>query len=357
MRRPLILVIAIVFALALLAKAVTYTVRFTEAGVLTTFGKASEQDLTKVEPGLKFKWPDPIQSVTKYDRRSRFLQTRVEQLQTSDNSQIVVEAFCTWRVKDPLRFFQTYSSSGARAQDHYDRAQKTLYDNLRSALGQVSRYSMGDLFTTTAGASKLGDLEKGIYETLTATAAAGAGSLADYGVEVTSVGINRIILPESTTTAVFDSMKADRERLIKAIDSKGDSEAQRIITTATSSARKIEAFAEAYAAEIRSQGNREAEQYVKLMNESPELAVFLKKMDFVRDLMARRITMVLNPSVPGMDMSAPTAERTSQGTKISGMEALMGHDSPERATQAVSRDQPVLPVNRPAPTPPAGERQ
>jgi len=106
-RRPIILILAFIFAVALLARAVTYTVRFTEAGVLTTFGKAAEQDLTKVrEPGLKFKWPDPIQSVTKYDTRSRFLQTKAEQQQTADSRQITVEAFCTWKVKDPLKFFQ-----------------------------------------------------------------------------------------------------------------------------------------------------------------------------------------------------------------------------------------------------------
>src|SRR5204863_9901729 len=76
-RRALVIAAAAVFVIALLARAMTYTVRFTETGVLTTFGKAGDEAIKK-DPGLYFKWPDPIQSVTKYDTRTRFLQTQLE---------------------------------------------------------------------------------------------------------------------------------------------------------------------------------------------------------------------------------------------------------------------------------------
>src|SRR5690242_2525942 len=98
-----------------------YTVRFTETAVLTTFGKADDQAIKK-NPGLYFKWPDPIQSVTKYDTRARFLQTQSETQQTADSRQLVVEAFCTWKVDNPLQFFKKFSNKGARPEDHYDGA-------------------------------------------------------------------------------------------------------------------------------------------------------------------------------------------------------------------------------------------
>src|SRR5262245_35688907 len=100
----------------------TYTVRFTETAVLTTFGKASEADVIK-EPGLGLKATDPIQSVTKYDKRVRLLTVKLETQQTADSKQVIVEGFCTWRVDDPLKFFQSFSNAGDRADEHYRKAE------------------------------------------------------------------------------------------------------------------------------------------------------------------------------------------------------------------------------------------
>src|SRR3954466_12064032 len=106
-----------IFLIALLAFTITYTVRFTEAAVLTTFGKADETDVRK-DPGLYVKWPYPIQSVTTYDKRTRVLSTKFEQLSTADSRQVVVECFCTWKVSDPLLFFRRFSNAGQRADEH-----------------------------------------------------------------------------------------------------------------------------------------------------------------------------------------------------------------------------------------------
>src|ERR1043165_1762196 len=107
-----------VFLIALLAFTVTYTVRFTEAAVVTTFGKADQSDV-HAKPGLGVKWPYPIQSVTTYDTRVRVVTSKFEQMATADARQVVVETFCTWRVKDPLVFFQKFSNAGDRAEDHF----------------------------------------------------------------------------------------------------------------------------------------------------------------------------------------------------------------------------------------------
>ena len=91
------------------------TVRFTERAVVTTFGKAGESSV-KTEPGLGFKWPYPIQSVTKYDTRQRYSETRSEALATADNRQIIVQSFIVWEVKDPLKFFQALNNTRAANQ-------------------------------------------------------------------------------------------------------------------------------------------------------------------------------------------------------------------------------------------------
>jgi membrane protease subunit HflC len=325
-RRVLIFAVAIVFGLALLSRTATYTVRFTEAGVLTTFGKASADTSVKRDPGLYFKWPEPVQSVTKYDTRARLLQAKLEQQQTADDRQLVLETYCTWRVTDPLKFFQRFSSAGDLAASHYKEAENQLVSTLRSAMSETSKYRIADLFAAGGTVSKIPELESRVL-----AAVRGAG-LADSGVEVVDVGISRIELPEDTTKEVLNSMKTGRDALVTALKSKGDAEAQQITTSAERDARRIEAFARAYAADIRQKGDLEAAQYVKQMNANPELAVFLKNIEFIREALTKRATLFFSTDMPGFQLFRLDAMDRNHSGQVPGISALMESAQPERAT-------------------------
>ena len=305
MRRTLIILLSTVFLLMLLGYTATYSVRFTESGVLTTFGRATDEDIKK-EAGLYFKWPYPIQSVTKYDTRVRVAQVRLEQQQTADNQAITVESFATWRVADPLRFFQRLSNTGARSADHFEKAKELIEANLRASSAMVSRYKMGDLFNPTPGGSKLPDLETSMLKALQAKDQSGS-SLGDYGVEVTYVGVSRIVLPESVTTAVFEAMKQRRLTLAKETESRGEAEAATIRLDGVTQASRIRTFADARAKELMTQGDLESAPFLRKMGEHPDLAVFLENMSFVRSAMAKRATLVLSSSMPGMSVFFPDA--------------------------------------------------
>jgi membrane protease subunit HflC len=330
-RRALIIAAAAVFVIALLARAMTYTVRFTENGVLTTFGRADPDSSIKKDPGLYFKWPDPIQSVTKYDTRARFLQTKLETQQTADSRQLTVESFCTWKVDNPLKFFQKFSNKGARTEDHYEGAKEVLRGALRTAMGEISRYRMDDLFTASAP-SKLPELEKQILVTLQQSTGDG-NRISDFGIRVESVGINAVALPEETTKAVFESMKQDRARLVSELQSKGEAEASRIRSSAEANAKRIEKFAEAYAAEIRQKGDEEATAFIAQMAEAPELAVFLKQIDFIRSALAKRVTWIVDTTTPAFELMAPAAIRKAQNGEVPGVRALMGEGPPVRQAE------------------------
>lgn len=300
MRRLVLIVITAVFLVALLSFTVTYTVRFTEAAVLTTFGKAGAEDVKK-EAGLRFKWPYPIQSVTKYDTRLRILQARSETQQTADDRQIIVEAFCTWRVTDPLKFFQRFSNAGERAIDHYRKAEEALRNNLSSALASTSKFRMSELFTADAKGTRLGELEQQVLANMKASGDQ-TGDLSQWGLQVMDVGVSRIVLPEATTTAVFDMMGQNRDKLAQELESKGASVAETIRSTADSNARKIEAFAQNLAQEIKSRGDNEAAEYIKKLDSNPRLAVFLRNVEFLKESWAKRATLILPTSDPGMGL-------------------------------------------------------
>ncbi|MBK7405457.1 MAG: hypothetical protein IPJ41_12700 [Phycisphaerales bacterium] len=299
MKKRIPIILTIVFLFALLSFTVTYSVRFTEAAVVTTFGSASEESTIK-EPGLYFKLPYPIQSVTTYDTRTRLLQNRAEAQQTKDDKQIIVEAFLTWRVANPLKFYERFSNAGGRAEDHFAAAEGTLKSLLAGAMSETGNYALSDLFTPT-GDSKLPELEGRILAALRGDGAKGS-SIADYGIEAMAVGIHRVRLAEATTQAVNDRIAANRDRKAKEIESAGDAEAEAIKAKAEQDRKKILAFAQRRAAEIKAEGDTAASKFLSQMNEYPDLAVFLKNLDLVRQAFSDRTTVILSTDSPGLKL-------------------------------------------------------
>jgi modulator of FtsH protease HflC len=307
---PLLVMILLVIGLA--AFSMTSIIRFTEVGVKTTFGKAGENAIIR-EPGLVFKAPYPIQQITKYDTRTRLVEAQSETQQTKDDFQIIVQAFLSYRVADPLKFFKSFSNAGPRPVDHFSRAENdVMRDLLRSALGETSRFEIGDLFSTGQQGSKLGELEARVRALLEEGGESGQ-ALSEYGIEVVSVGIDRIILPEETTSSVIQRMGAVRDRLAERFESEGRSQAQAITAEANSNAEKILAFARRRADEILARGEAEAAPYLAEQNINPDLAVFIQNIKLMEDAMSKKFTLIFSTSDFGMQLFDPEILNKTSG--------------------------------------------
>lgn len=303
MRKFGLYILALVVAVFLLAYTMTYTIRFTEAGVKTRFGSAGP-DSVKRDPGLRFKIP-LMDSVTTYDTRPRVSQVRLETSATRDGRQIIVESFCVWRVSDPLAFFQRFSSAGGAASEHYRIADDTVKSNLRNAMGAVSKFDLNRLFNADQNVDGLGELERDVLSNLAAkgtkpieNAPSAAGTevtLATMGIEVVDVGISQIALPQETTTKVFERMAETQNAKAKDITAKAESKANTIRTDAETDARRIESFARQLAAEIRAKGDKEAEQYYAMQQGNPALAQFLVEVQMLKEVQGRKETTVVLP--------------------------------------------------------------
>ena len=85
------------------------------------------------EPGLNFKAPF-INSVVYIDKRILDLEAPPQEVIASDQKRLVVDAFARYRIKDPLRFYQTLGSiNGANSQ-----LSILLNSALRRVLGEVT---------------------------------------------------------------------------------------------------------------------------------------------------------------------------------------------------------------------------
>ncbi|MEM7622295.1 MAG: SPFH domain-containing protein [Planctomycetota bacterium] len=300
MQKILTPLIALIVLIAIALFSTAYTVRFTEVAVLTTFGGVSgddgegESSAVKREPGLYFKLPFPVQSVTTYDRRGRFVETKSTTVQTADNAQIIVELFAMWRVEDPLEFFRRFSNAPGDEEAHYNAAEEEIKNILATALGETSKYAMSDLFTTNGGGSRIPELEQRILESVRAAVSTDRSSGGDLGIAVDLVGINRILLPQETTQRVFERMAAGRDRLASELNEQGTAIATAITSQADADAKKIRAFADRLASEIRADGIREAATFLEAQNELPELAVFLRNIELMEEAMSQRMTLIMS---------------------------------------------------------------
>ncbi len=275
-----------VITIALLAYTFLYQVRYDQVAVRTTFDKADASSVQNT-PGLKWRLPWPIHKVTHYSKRLQLLEDKLEELQTADGKSVIVRTYLTWRIENPLDFYITLKDPA--------EASRQLSSRLREIRGIISRYRLDELVNIDPAKLKLTAIEDGAKRALEESLAA-----AGYGLEVVSVGIYKIVLPEATTEKIFETMIKTRERLAENALQEGQAQASAIRSEATSARDRILAFAERRAQTIRSQGDREAAKEYESFAKNEEFAIFLRKVEALKKMLDHNTTFVLSTDSLGI---------------------------------------------------------
>lgn len=271
MKNLLTMCVGVVVVVVLLFYMVTYQVAFNEMAVVTTFGAAGDNAVVNATEdnkgsGLHFKWPSPIQSVYTYNKGIRLLESRLSEVNTKDANSVVVSAYITWKVSDPLAFYKALRTT--------EQAENLLTDKLRASHQQISAYKLSELTNKDPNALKLADAEQAIRQRIQSEATAQG-----YGVEIVSAGIKRIVFPEDVSKQVNETVKSTRLRLAETARSEGEALAQRITSDAERASKIILSFANQRAEAIRAEGDAAAAEFYPIYNQNEELAIFLRKLD------------------------------------------------------------------------------
>lgn len=281
-----------------------FQVRQTEVAVVTTFGKFSRSIM---EPGLYTRWPWPVQKVYKLDNRLRNFERKFEQTTTRDGRNLLVTVFIAWKIKDPKVFLERFPQADNLI------VEGTLESLVRDTKnGVIGQYKFGDLISTNRSKVKLVQLENDMLQAIRSKAEA------NYGVTVELVGINRVGLPESITSKVFDRMIAERTRLIREYRSKGEAEAKRIRAEADLEKDKLIAEANSKKTKILGAAEAEAAKHYAVFRQEPELAKFLFDMKALDRATKDRTTLILD------QQTAPFNRLQSAGVQASEPAAATG---------------------------------
>ena len=268
-------IIAVIIVAALIVGyASLFTVYQTQQALVIRLGQPVR---VITEPGLNFKAPF-IDSVVHIDKRILDLEAPPQEVIASDQKRLVVDAFARYRIKDPLRFYQTLGSiNGANSQ---------LSILLNSALRRV----LGEVTFTHVVRDQRADLMARIRELVDHEAIA-------YGIQVVDIRIRRADLPEQNSQAVYQRMQTERQREAAEFRAQGAQRAQEIRSRADREVTVLVAEATSKSEQIRGEGDGTRNQiFADAFNQDPDFFAFYRSMQaYEQGLKHNDTRMLLKP--------------------------------------------------------------
>jgi membrane protease subunit HflC len=271
------------FGLAVLAAALVvlnmsaFIVDQREMALVLQFGKP--QRVIR-DAGLHFKLP--WQSVTHFDRRLLVQDAPPNEVITKDKKTILVDAYTRWRILDPLKVYQVARTENGVAA----RMEDVIRSKIRDVLG---RHTLMEIVSGGEDAT----LRTKLMHDITRMADANVKNL---GIDVVDVRIKRADLPPENSDAVFERMKAERQRIAKQYRSEGE-EAAREIRAQADKERKI-LVADAYKQSEIIRGKADAKAaliYARAYGKNPEFYAFTRSLQAYRDSVRDGDRLVITP--------------------------------------------------------------
>ncbi len=268
--------VALLLVVLFVAGQSMFTVHETEKALVLQLGVPKDEIYGS---GLHFKLPF-IQNVVYFDARILDYDARSTEAFTVDKKAIVLDNYARWRIKDPLQFYQTMRTiPGAQA-----RLDDVVYSQLRALVGG---YTLTEVVSSHRAQ---------IMEEVTLKVAA---LMKNFGVEVVDVRIKRTDLPAENQRAIFDRMRAERERQAKQYRSEGVEESTRIRSDADRQKAVILAESTKKSEIIRGEGDAlAAKTYADAFGQAPEFFEFQRGLEALRTSLQNNSRIVLSHDDP-----------------------------------------------------------
>jgi modulator of FtsH protease HflC len=229
MRNPIYLGLAAIGALILLSSAVS-VVPETQQAIISSFGKVDRvvnkyrpnENFGETRAGLTFRVPF-VEQIHMIDKRVLSVQMEQQEVLSTDQLRLQVDAFARFRVIRPEVMYRTI------------RTEDRLRDQLRTILGSSLRNELGKRTFISLLSAERGQVMDNIQTALNREAR-------KYGAEVIDVRIKRADLPAATLQSAYTRMRSARNQEAIAIDAEGQKEAQIIRADAEAEAARIYAI-------------------------------------------------------------------------------------------------------------------
>ncbi len=273
MKKASSLIIIVIVGIVILASQAFYKVDQSESALIIQLGKAVR---AVTAPGLYMKTPF-TQKVIFFDKRLLIYDATPSAIITRDKKNLVVDNYAKWRIIDPLKYYKSVRNEmGAQS-----RLDDIIFSNLREELG---KHNLVDIVSKTRSS-----LMKAVTEKTNLASAA-------FGIEVRDVRIKRADLPPENERAVFERMRAERQREAKRYRSEGEERALAIRAIADKDKTVIISEAVRKSQVFRGEGDAIATKlYAEAYQKDPAFFYFLKTMEAYKKTLGENDTLILTP--------------------------------------------------------------
>ena len=272
MKTAIGIVIGLVVALVIV-NAVFFTVYEFQQVVVIQFG---EPKRVISEPGLYLKLP-LVQKITTFDKRLLTYDANPEPIYTSDKKILILDNYARWRIVDPLLFLQTLRT----LPEGQARLDDIIFSEMRKELGQHTQIEV------------VATHREGLMKLVTERSNESANV---YGIEVVDVRIKRADLPPENENAVYDRMRAERDREAKGYRSEGEEQALKIRAETDLDASIIIAKAQEKGQILRGEGDAEAlTVYAEAYQGAAKFYQFLRTLEAYEKALDEK-TVLVQPS-------------------------------------------------------------
>ncbi len=206
---------------------------------------------------------------------------------TKDKKTMIEDSYVLWRISDPQIFARTLNRSVSAAEGRIDAAVFNAAKNAISSLTQNEVIAARD-----------GELQADILGVI-------GTSMESYGIEILSVEIKQLDLPEDNKEAVYERMISERNQIAASYQAEGDSEAKKIRNSTDKEISIMISDANAEAARTIAEGESE---YMRILAEAYNTEERADFYEFVRSLDAAKASLTSGKKTLILPADSPIAQ-------------------------------------------------
>ena len=301
MRNVLIILGLTIFGLIVL-RCSLYQVDETQQALVTRFGEV--QGGVKTEPGLYWKAPFNVDTVTKYDKRVLRIDAPPQEILDKDQLLLDIDVYARYRITDAIQFRKVLLTEENARRVLGQRVNAVLRDLVatrsRSEIigGDVEVDVDGLAVTDEEGNSQVAATESRsalLREVLQVVRANLAAETEPFGVEVLDVRIKRADFPLAVSPQVFNRMRSEREKIGRRLRAEGEERSRTIRAGANREAEVI--LAEADRDNFRLRGDGESQAITILaeaLGANPEFFAFRRSLEAYRQIFDTGTTVIMS---------------------------------------------------------------
>ncbi len=259
-----------------------YSAKENEFAVVKEFGKIKT---IKTEAGLYFKVPF-VQQVSKIPKTKLFYDLASSDVITADKKSMIADCYAIWEITDATKFTQSLGASVGSAEQRLDamiyNALKTTFSSMTQEAVIEARDSISTIILNNL-----------------------ADTYLDYGINIITVDIKQIDLPDDNKLAVYERMISERNNIAAQYTAEGESEAQIIKNQTDRKVTVMLSESEKQAETILAEGEAE---YMSILSNSYDDESKAEFYSFVRALDAAKNSLTNEDNILILSKDSPLVQ-------------------------------------------------